>query len=161
MLDEKGRLFGKINIVDLLIVVVIIAAVAFVGIKYVLPHADEAPKDEVEIHVFVDNTYRFVTDQLAAGTSVYDSTDKVEMGTLESWEVHPYYEAVLGTGDVNPVMTEIPDKCTVEVVLKVKGNYGEHGTTVEGYLLGLGHTMVFYAGDCKLFGAVKSMTVIK
>lgn len=161
MLDEKGRLFGKINIVDLLIVVVIIAAVAFVGIKYVLPHAEEAPKDNVEIHVFVDDTYRFVTDQLKKGAAVYDSTDKVNMGTLENWEVRPYYEAVVGTGDVNPVMTEIPERCTVEVTLMVKGNYGEHGTTVEGYLLGLGHTMVFYAGDCKLFGAVKSMTVVK
>ena len=40
MLDEKGRLFGKINIVDLLIVLVLIAAVAFVGIKYVMPHND-------------------------------------------------------------------------------------------------------------------------
>ena len=41
MLDEKGRLFGKINIVDLLIVLVLIAAVAFVGIKYVMPHNDD------------------------------------------------------------------------------------------------------------------------
>ena len=32
MLDEKGRLFGKINIVDLLIVLVLIAAVAFCGL---------------------------------------------------------------------------------------------------------------------------------
>ena len=44
VLDEKGRLFGKVNIVDLLIVLVIIAAVAFVGIKYVLPKVQPKPE---------------------------------------------------------------------------------------------------------------------
>ena len=31
MLDEKGRLFGKISIIDLLVIVVIVGAVAWFG----------------------------------------------------------------------------------------------------------------------------------
>ena len=34
MIDEKGRLFGKINIVDLLVIVVIVIAAIFVGTKF-------------------------------------------------------------------------------------------------------------------------------
>lgn len=34
MMDEKGRLFGKINIVDLLVIVVIVIAAVFVGMKF-------------------------------------------------------------------------------------------------------------------------------
>lgn len=39
MIDEKGRLFGKVNIVDLIIVIIIIAAAAFIGMKLFGPKA--------------------------------------------------------------------------------------------------------------------------
>ncbi|MDO5331253.1 MAG: DUF4330 family protein [Bacillota bacterium] len=160
MLDEKGRLFGKINIVDLLIVVVIIAAVAFVGIKYVLPK-DAGPTDEIEIQVYIDNTYRFVADQLVEGASVYDGTDKVNMGVCTGWEVHPYYEAVALADSANPPMREVEEKCTLDLTLNVMGSMGEHGATIDGYLLGNGHTMILYVGDCKVFGAVRSIKLVK
>ena len=31
MIDEKGRLFGKVNIVDLLIILIVLAAAALLG----------------------------------------------------------------------------------------------------------------------------------
>lgn len=34
VVDEKGKLFGKLNIIDLLVIVLIIAAVAVVGLKF-------------------------------------------------------------------------------------------------------------------------------
>ena len=34
MMDEKGCLFGKINLVDLLIIVVVIIVAAVVGVKF-------------------------------------------------------------------------------------------------------------------------------
>lgn len=34
VIDEKGKLFGKLNIIDLLVIVFIIAAVAVVGMKF-------------------------------------------------------------------------------------------------------------------------------
>ena len=37
IIDNKGKLFGKINIIDLLIVIVIAAAVLLVAFKTVLP----------------------------------------------------------------------------------------------------------------------------
>ena len=39
MIDEKGRLFGKVNIVDLLIVIIILAAAAFLGYKLLGPQS--------------------------------------------------------------------------------------------------------------------------
>ena len=34
MIDEKGRLFGKINIVDLIVILVIVIAAVGVGMKF-------------------------------------------------------------------------------------------------------------------------------
>lgn len=44
MIDEKGRLFGKINIVDLLVILVIIAAAVVLGVKF-LGGGEEEPKE--------------------------------------------------------------------------------------------------------------------
>ena len=37
MIDEKGRLFGKINIVDLLVILVVVIAAAVLGMKFLRP----------------------------------------------------------------------------------------------------------------------------
>ena len=34
MIDKNGKLFGKINIIDLLIILVIVAAAAFFAVRY-------------------------------------------------------------------------------------------------------------------------------
>ena len=46
--DEKGRLFGKINIIDLLVIIVILAAVCFALFRYVLPKADKGEEQTCE-----------------------------------------------------------------------------------------------------------------
>lgn len=68
MLDEKGRLFGKINIVDLLVVILVIAAVALVGLKVLgrsgaLPGA-EGGKAKITFTVQVNNVYPEVYENL-------------------------------------------------------------------------------------------------
>ena len=42
MIDEKGRLFGKINIVDLLVILVIVIAAAVLGVKFLGPNSTVA-----------------------------------------------------------------------------------------------------------------------
>ena len=36
VVDEKGKLFGKLNIIDLLVIVLIIAVVVVVGVKVIV-----------------------------------------------------------------------------------------------------------------------------
>lgn len=68
MLDEKGRLFGKINLVDLLVLVVLVAAVAMVGFKLlgkngVLPGADGGSA-KITFTVQVNNVYPEIYENL-------------------------------------------------------------------------------------------------
>ncbi len=42
MIDEKGRLFGKINIVDLLVILVVIIAAVVLGMKFLKPGSSGA-----------------------------------------------------------------------------------------------------------------------
>jgi len=159
MLDEKGRLFGKINIVDLLIIVVILAAIAFIGIKFVMPHENTEAGQKMEMVVYVEQSKRFVAEQVVKGSTVHDNTDEVDLGICTDIKVEPYYEAIEATDEKNPVLAEVEDECIVELTLEVEGSYGTYGATVNGYLFGIGHTMVVSVGPCKFYGAVKTITL--
>ncbi|HIY21529.1 MAG TPA: DUF4330 domain-containing protein [Candidatus Flavonifractor merdigallinarum] len=68
MLDEKGRLFGKINIVDLLVIILVLGVAILVGVKLlgkggVLPGA-EGGKAKITFTVQVNNVYPEVYDSL-------------------------------------------------------------------------------------------------
>lgn len=150
MIDEKGRLFGKINLIDLLVIIVLIAVVAIVIVKFVLPSDDGGTAQEVTLVLFSDETPEYVVSQLEAGSTVYDSAAGVDIGTLVSWE----------TGDSNSVATNsYGDIVTfardgfhsVTLTVKCSGVIGPHGVTVGGVLYGIGHSMTVYAGDCKIF----------
>ena len=68
MLDEKGRLFGKINIVDLLVLILLAMAAIMVGLKLlgkngVLPGAT-ASQAKITYTVQVNNVYPQVYESL-------------------------------------------------------------------------------------------------
>ena len=64
MIDEKGRLFGKVNIVDLLIIIIVLAAAAFIGMKVLGPDSAAANTQDVRITMFCEESPTFVVDQL-------------------------------------------------------------------------------------------------
>ena len=64
MIDEKGRLFGKVNIVDLLIVIIILAAAAFLGYKLLGPQSTAANTQKVLVTLYCEETPNYVADQL-------------------------------------------------------------------------------------------------
>ncbi len=156
MLDEKGRLFGKINIVDLLIVVIIIAAIAFIGLKYVLPAREDAQSGQpVTMVLYAESSKKYVVENLTAGVPVCDNGDKAVLGTLESWSSDKYVERYTKDGMLFESAPE--DTCIVELVVKGTGTKGDFGVTIDGSLYGIGHTMVVYCGDSKFFVSVKDI----
>ena len=160
MLDEKGRLFGKINIVDALIVIVILAAVAFVGIKYVMPGKDAGPAESnLEMVFFVQDTTKYAAGGLQKGAKVWNASDKVDLGTVVSWKEEEYYEPIADKEDGNIIMYNNPDKRSLHITIDAVGSVGDYGATINDVLFGVGHSMVIYCGTSKLFGTVEAVSV--
>lgn len=150
MLDEKGRLFGKINIVDLIIIVVIAAAVIFVGLKVFGPKSEIANTNDVTLTLFCEEAPDYVAEQLEAGTSVYDSTDSVALGTLTDWSLGDSKSYVTDANG-NVVEFSREEYCSVTLSIASSGLVDEHGVTINGTLFAAGHSMTVYAGECKLY----------
>ena len=160
MIDEKGRLFGKVNIVDLLIVIIILAAGAFLGMKLLGPDSAVANTQKVRVTLYCEETPNYVAEQLEAGAEVWDSENNVTLGSPTDWRTGDSKSAVT---DVPGKVVEIPreDYCSATLVCEGEGVMGTHGVTIGGTLYGAGQSMSVYFNDCKLFLRVQSIEVIE
>ena len=75
MIDEKGRLFGKINIVDLLVILVILIGAAVVAVKFLGP-GSTAAINPAKTHV----TYQVLVEGVQP--EVYENIQEHIPGTL-------------------------------------------------------------------------------
>ena len=94
VLDDRGRLFGKVNIVDLVVLVVIMAIVVFAAVRLTGGGAVETVRVKV---IFVDSR---VDQALVAGLqgkgTVRDTGGNV-IGEVQSVQVTPSIEELLTT----------------------------------------------------------------
>ncbi len=157
MIDKNGKLFGKINLVDLLIILIIVALAAFVALKYFGGKDEGVGLVPVEISFHSDEEPQFVIDVLKEGSSVYDYNEKVTIGTLEGFEVgDPISFLTTGEGTI-PVEKEGYKSVTLKV--KAMATPGPNGVTVDGVLYGVGHTLVLFAGEAKFYLKVSAIDV--
>jgi len=86
ILDSKGKLFGKISIVDVLIVLVVIGAIA--GVGYKLTKSDIgvgnalAKQDKIEISFYADEAPEFAAKAVTKGDLAKDFERNVIFGNV-------------------------------------------------------------------------------
>lgn len=85
-IDSKGKLFGKISIVDILIIVMILGVVAGVGYKFtksgtVTPFAK---KDVVKTTFYQEEVASYVLDEIKVGDTVSDNATGSSFGKVIS-----------------------------------------------------------------------------
>lgn len=156
MIDEKGRLFGKINLIDLIIILIVIAALVFLGAKFFGPESTAANTQEAVVSFYYEECPNYVADQLQAGDSIWDSGDNVVIGTVKDWTTADSVTYLLDDNG-NTVQTSKDGYCALTLRCDAEGVIGEHGITINGTLYGVGHTLTMYAGQAKLYLKVSAI----
>ncbi len=154
--DEKGRLFGKINIIDLLVIVVILAAICFAVFRYALPDRDKGAEQACEMVLYCHDTPKFTAEQIKKGDVVWDQGTDLDLGTVKSFEILPLMETSAGP-DGTSVTTESDWLVSVVLVLDSRGVKDEHGILIDDTLYASGHTMTVFAGEAKLYLKVRQL----
>ncbi len=154
LMDEKGRLFGKINIIDLIIIIVLIAALAVVGIKILAPSGLSGSalteKGSIEMQFYLEEANEWVVDKIKVGDTMTDGAHgkpigvvtKVEKGAPIAW---------VANKDGEYVLSQREGFCSVTITGTVHGEKTANGVEIAGTLYGIGHSMVLHAGDAKLY----------
>lgn len=130
MIDKQGRLFGRINIFDLIVVLtLLLIAGRVVYVKLNVPEIVAPPQDKVNIE-FRAEVLKPVGEVIAVGQKVTDKRTGVYLGEVHEVEVTPLPVAVAGAnGDV--IWADSPRHVEVRIVL------GNQGTVTDNvYQLG-------------------------
>jgi len=153
MVDKNGKLFGKVNLIDFLIVLVIILGVVFVALRAtgVVGGDGEAPPTPVMMSFFGTDVPDYVVDNLKVGDPVYDYNNEAIIGYVASWEDgEPLGYLLDDLGEAHEVKVEGERSLTLNIISSVSFGKG-YGASIDGNLYGVGHTALIYAGLSKLY----------
>lgn len=118
---KDGKVFGKINIIDLLVIIVLIAAVAGIGYRLIGGRSAEVTdRQNFEFVVRVENIRQQTVDALEKKGKVYADKNNIETGEIISVTTEPYeQEAITTKGERK--FAETPERFTAYVTIKVEG----------------------------------------
>lgn len=101
ILDKKGRFLGKINLLDLLVVVFLLLILTFAFNKYFLKNWQRIPAKPMKIVVFSDDVHPEIAKKIAEVGEVYlgrglvkTKVDKVEILPMPSGSRRPDFVEV-------------------------------------------------------------------
>lgn len=133
-LDERGRVFGKISIVDLIIVLVLVAGAAWFGYAKFGRDlgAEIAAREEPARYTIIVTTIRQTTaEALAKGGKVFEFKTGAEIGTIKEvrtepadiWSMQP---------DGRWLQVKSSDRVDAYVTVEATARIGENTITVNG-----------------------------
>ncbi|HHU30354.1 MAG TPA: DUF4330 domain-containing protein [Firmicutes bacterium] len=158
LLDEKGRLFGLINIIDLLVLILVIAVVAGGAYHFTRPQRAGQPGTggkKVVVLALVSNVSQYTVDAVQVGSTVFDPTAKSHLGKIIALEVTPHKEPV-ETADGRVVLADVPERFDMLVTWEGYASVTDKAVAIASYELRVGSTVVLGNRDFMV-----STTVLK
>lgn len=115
IMDEKGRLFGVLNLIDLLIIMfaAVVAAVVmmFLSANSTINKAQTENKITIEVRAVDKN----LCDAIEVDKKIYDRVQNKSLGTLVDVRVQPAVEYNISRETGEHVKSSVPDKYNVEL----------------------------------------------
>ncbi len=156
MIDKNGKVFGKINIIDLLVLLILVVAIAVVGVKFITPGDTELQTLEMEF--YTEEVNDWVAEKINPGDVLYDGTYDLKLGTVvKAVQDEPMTWGLTQEGQY--VLAPRDGYCSLTVIGEVQGVKTANGAEIDGNMYGVGHSMVLYAGDAKMYLRVSDIRV--
>lgn len=134
MIDNKGRLFGKVNIVDLLIVLLLVVAIGATVYKFGFSAHNDVNETNMKIEYVLkaSGVRDFTLDSIKIGDSIYDDETDKPLGVITAVEAKDAMDYAL-KADGTTVYTAKPGRydayITVESDARIlDGGYFANGT---------------------------------
>ena len=154
IIDKQGKLFGKINIIDLFIIFIIISAIAILGIKFSSGVTTGGTTVPVTYTVKVEGIRKTSEKYFIPGEKVYNDKDEY-MGEIV--EINNVNEAVRYELTSKGEYKEVTDPSRIDLQVKIKANATENdkGFYIDGKISVLtGSTKYLSTKDIEFNGTV-------
>lgn len=152
---KNGKLFKKLNIIDALAILVILAAAAAVVLFVTKP---KVTNDTLVMKFRIEEVDSFVAEKVHVGDELYDDTYVQELGKVTAVELNDS----ISYGQVEDGMYTLTSKegyYSMIITGEVEGKKTNLGAEINDKKYGVGHSMVLRAGDAKLYLRVYDIAV--
>lgn len=160
IMDNKGRLFGKISIVDVVIIFVVVAAIAGIGYKFSKSKMLNpfSQGDTVQIQFFWEETPEYAVESIKVGDTARDPSRNAVFGTVKEVKKGPSISWGVDSQG-RQVKSSKEGYNSVLVTVEGKGIYSSNGVSFDGSEYAVGKTLEVRAGNgtfwCRISGISK------
>jgi hypothetical protein len=138
LMDEKGRLFGKVNILDLLVVLLVLAVAGrFVYGRMKAPTQNASQDQRLQVVFKLPGVSKPTVDALPVGTELFDSKSNNRMGKVIEVKAQPA-KVLSYTPDGRLVETTSTDVYDVYLTVEGPGRVSDNGVTLNGLEMRIG-----------------------
>lgn len=133
LIDSKGKLFGKISVVDILIVVIVLGALAGVGYKLKQSNVVTplASSDKIQMVLYTDSTPEASAKAVKIGDTAKDRTTSAVLGKVTNIEIGP--SVIYGISDEGKVVASAkPNYVSLKVTVEGSGKFSDMGASFNG-----------------------------
>lgn len=163
IINEKGKLFGVINIVDLLVLVAAIAVIAGVGYKLFAPQIAEATSKQVPMTVVVRvrGATPFLVSEVErnsqVGKKIVSGSSYTE-AVITDMQIEPYDQQVT-TADGQIVTARDPDKRDLVFTIETTVAEGTAAPSIGTQEVRAGRTFIVKTNDFETTGNIDSVQI--
>lgn len=162
IIDEKGRVFGKISIIDVF-VVIFIGLLCVVGVyKYLNKETAtdvQKEKENLVITFIAEESPSYVPETLKIGKSVRETVWRSDLGTVVDFKIEPSISyATTFQGDY--IKTTKEGYNSVEITINCEGYFDDTGARIDGQLFLVGKYINIEVGEGIYWGRLSSIKSI-
>jgi hypothetical protein len=161
IIDKKGRLFGKISIIDILIIGVLLVAIV-AGYKYFAPSAAGSipeKQDKLQIVFYQEEVNDFTAHAVKKGDPAKDAILHTSLGQVVDVETDKSVSWV--KSDKGEFFASSKEGySSVYITLEASGSTGGSGAVVGGSTYYIGQIVTLHAGNAAFYGRIYSIKKI-
>jgi hypothetical protein len=160
---KDSKLFGKINVIDLFIVLALIGAAAFgiyqlragQGVAFIAPPETR----EFIISFYTEEVENFSAHAVNIGDNVFDHGRNISLGVVTDIEIA---DAIIWNADQygNTVRSNKDGFSSIEIFARLSATPTEHGIIIAGNRYGIGHSLAVRAGMATIFMRISGLEEI-
>lgn len=159
-MDKNGKIGGKISIVDILVVLLVIAVIAGIALRYGSRITDAVKSDrQFEYVLEVENVRQYTVDALQKKGKVTDKKSEKDLGEITDVKIEEAsFQSTTASGEIKK--SKLPERYTCLVTIKANGKESEDNYILaDSTELSVGRNIDLYSKYVKTTGNIKSVRV--
>ena len=135
MIDRQGKIFGRISLVDIIIVLAILLLIAGLVYRRATPRFADMlrPDDTFYITLEVNRIRNIIAeDSVIVGDMLFRQHERLPLGRIVSVERHPATEILLRRSDGTAILAEMEERYMLLITVEATGSVTERGYFING-----------------------------